>query len=326
MSPGTPSRLLDAFPLTRSRNAEEASSHVARVFSPHKLEVLDSHRGLDVCHNHLRMRDVSLNFLSYGCDVAIDLGDRGDYFMVQLPLSGQAVVSSNAAQVHSDANVLTVLEPRASSHMVWSGDCSMLMLQVPRTAVEDRMQEWGHGSQPRVSLARTRSDPEVAAWWQALFDLTCNLDRFGKHWLRHPAAYAAMEDFLLSGFTSVFCEKPAAVPTERLDERYMRKAKEYIREHLDRALTVTEIARFACVSPRTLEAAFKRQGEVSPLGYARRLRLQKVHDGLLEASRRGQGVNVTEIAMSYGFVHMSRFAAQYREQFGCTPSETLRRH
>jgi AraC-like DNA-binding protein len=326
MASGIPLRLLDAFPLTRSRNADEASAHVARVFSPHKLEVLGHARTLDMCHNHLRMRDLSLNFLSYGCDVAIKLEDRGDYFMVQLPLSGHALVSSKSAQVQSNSNVLTVLEPRASSHMVWSGDCSMLMLQVPRAVAEERMHDWRRGSQLRVSLARTRSEPDVAAWWQAMFDLACNLDRFGEQWRRHPAAYAAMEDFILSGFTSIFYEKPEATAVERVDERSLRMAKEYILDNLNRSLTVTEIARHACVSPRTLEAAFKRHGEASPMAYARQQRLQKVHQRLRDASQSGYSLNIAEIAMSYGFVHMSRFAAQYREQFGCTPSETLRPH
>ena len=326
MESGLQSRLLDEFPLIRARCVEEATEQVGRVFSPHTLEVLGHGQGLDVYHNQLRMRDVSLNSLTYGCDVAIDPGERGDFFLVQLPLSGTAVVTSDADVVHANPDVLTVLQPGARSRMVWSGDCSMLMLQVPRQVVEQRAYESGRPSKPRIALAHTRQDPDVGAWWQAVVDMARNLDRFGQHWLRHPAACAAMEEFLLTAFTSMLCEAGQDASSQRGDERSVRKAKDYIRAHLDRALTVTEIARHACVSPRTLEAAFKRRGETSPLAYARRLRLQAVHDALRAASVQGRAANVTEVAMTYGFVHMSRFAAQYREQFGCTPSETLRPH
>lgn len=320
------SRLLDEYPLLRARCVREANERIGRVFSPHKLEVLDPGRELDVYHNQLRMRDLTLNSLTYGCDVAIDAGERADFYMVQLPLSGTATVNHDSNVVHVDTDVLSVLQPRARNHMVWSADCSMLMLQVPRNVVDQRLVEWGYSGQTRIALSRSRTDPEVAAWWQAALDLAHNLDRHGQTWMKHPAAYAAMEEFLLSAFTSMLCEAQAEPTSDRGDERYLRKAKEYIQAHLDRALTLPEIARYACVSPRTLEAAFKRQGETSPLAYARRQRLQAVHDNLRNAQRQGQAANVTEVAMSYGFVHMSRFAAQYREQFGCTPSETLRPH
>lgn len=326
METSAPTRLLDQYPLLRARSVKEATEQIGRAFSPHTLEILRPSSELDVYHNQLRMRDVSLNSLTYGCDVAIDAGERGDFYMVQLPLSGTAVVNSDADVVHASTDMLTVLQPRARSRMQWSGDCAMLMLQVPRDVVERRVSDCGHNGRPRIALSRKRSDPNVAAWWQATVDLARNLDQFGDSWLRHPAAYAAMEDFLLSAFTSMLCEAQPEVCHERGDERYLRKAKDYIREHLDRALTLDEVARYACVSPRTLEAAFKRHGETSPLVYARRLRLHAVHERLKKASHQGQPVNVTEVAMNYGFVHMSRFAAQYREQFGCAPSETLRPH
>jgi AraC-like DNA-binding protein len=37
------------------------------------------------------------------------------------------------------------------------------------------------------------------------------------------------------------------------------------------------------------------------------------------------GENVTVLAMGFGFTHMGRFAVEYRQRFGESPSETLRR-
>jgi AraC-like DNA-binding protein len=320
-----PTHLLDAFPLIRARTVKEASEQIGRIFSPHRLELRGAD-SLDVRHNQVRMRDVSLNVLSYGADVLIDPGERGDFYMLQLPLAGNALLASGGDEVRVDSQMLSVLQPRMRSRMWWSGDCSMILVQVPRSVVEHRASEWGAGATPRFALARPRHEPEVAAWWQAVLDLTRNLDRFGQQWLRHPAAYAAMEEFLLSAFTSMLREPAPEGAVQRGDERCLRRAKEYVHAHLDRALTLAEIARHACVSPRTLETVFKRHGEVSPLAYARRQRLQAVHELLRSARRDGRPANVTELAMGHGFLHMGRFAAQYREHFGCAPSETLRPH
>ncbi len=318
--------LLDTFPLTRAHTAADAAERIGRIFSPHRLEVRGRTRSLDVHHNQVRMRHVTLNTLTYGAEVMIDPGERGDFYMVQLPLAGHALLVDRDRETRADTRMLTVLQPRARGRMIWSADCRMILVQVPRDVVEQRASEWGL-PRPRFATARSRRDPQVAAWWQAVVDLTCNLDRFGEHWLRHPAACAAMEEFLLSAFTSMLGEPDAVAATAvRSDERCLRRAKDYVQEHLGRALTLPEIARHVCVSPRTLEAAFKRGGELSPLAYARRERLLAVDRALRGAARERREVSVTEVALEYGFVHMGRFAAQYRRMFGCAPSETLHPH
>lgn len=52
----------------------------------------------------------------------------------------------------------------------------------------------------------------------------------------------------------------------------------------------------------------------------------EVDPGMLsiDARRAGRTLSVTDVALEHGFVHMGRFAAQYRQRFGCTPSRTLR--
>ena len=326
MSPTAAPQLLDAYPLVRSRSVAEASERIGRAFSRHRLELRGG--ALDVRHNQLRLNDVSLNVLRYGAEVGIDPGERGDFYLVQLPLAGSAELASGGRRVHVDPGVLSVLQPQARSQMVWSGDCTMLLVQVPRPVVQQRAAGWGLGSTPRFALTRSRRDPAVAAWWQAVLDLTHNLDRFGAQWLQHPAAAAAMSEFLLSAFTSLLCEPAtdAAGPAPRADARCLQRAKDFVHAHPDRALSLAEIARHACVCPRTLEAAFQRQGEGSPMAYARRWRLQAAHQALQAAARDGRPTSVTDVALAHGFLHMGRFAAQYRAAFGCAPSHTLRWH
>ena len=320
-------QLLDAFPLLRSSSVEEAVDRIGSVFSPHRLALRDKRGQLDVAHNQVRLCDLSLNVLHYGTEVVIESGERGDFYLVQLPLSGRAHVVCNAEEVDADPGMLSVLQPGSKSRMVWSGDCTMVLLKVPRSVVNQRALASGLSAAPRFALARSRDLPDVGAWWQAVLDLTRNIDRFGQQWLRHPAAYAAMEEFLLSAFTALLREQDGEPPVaDRRDERCLRRAKEFIHANVDRALGSAEIAHHASVSTRTLEAVFKRHGEVAPLAYARRCRLQTVHEALRQARRDGRPVNVTDVALAHGFLHMSRFAAQYRELFGCSPSETARSH
>lgn len=314
-------RLLDSFPLIRSRSAEDARQRVGKVFSPHRLELRGDTRRLDVWHNRVTLGVSSLNVLHYGAEVEIDPGERGDFYLVQLPLTGSARVTSGSHDVQVNRDVLSVLQPRVPSRMHWSTDCTMLLLQAPSRVVQDYV---GDGERPRMALSRCRHEPEVAAWCQAMLDMARNIDQFAAQWQAHPTATAAMEGFLLTAFSCLLHEPAAAPMDSSAQVRSLHRAKEYIHAHLDRPLALTDIARHACVSPRTLELVFKRHGELTPLAYARRQRLQAAHDALQGAAREGRALSVTEVALAYGFAHMGRFSAQYRIEFGCLPSQTRR--
>ena len=59
------------------------------------------------------------------------------------------------------------------------------------------------------------------------------------------------------------------------------------------------------------------------MAYVRRIRLGRVRAELLRSDP--STVRVTDVAMRWGFMHLSRFAEQYRELFNELPSVTLHR-
>ncbi len=77
------------------------------------------------------------------------------------------------------------------------------------------------------------------------------------------------------------------------------------------------------VSPGHLESSFKKITGLTPHTFFLRRRLNRARAALLEANR-NEGC-VTGIAMNLGFTELGRFAVRYRQMFGESPSETLRR-
>ena len=59
------------------------------------------------------------------------------------------------------------------------------------------------------------------------------------------------------------------------------------------------------------------------MSYLRDARLDRVRAELADLTG-APGVKVTEVAMKWGFHHLGRFSAAYRQRFGESPSETLR--
>ena len=100
------------------------------------------------------------------------------------------------------------------------------------------------------------------------------------------------------------------------------RVNEFLRKNLGDPVTVTELSRVAGVSERTLRAAFHDVVGVSPKQHMLRERLSAAR-AALSAAEPGT-TTVTDVAMSYGFFELGRFAGRYRHTFGEAPSRTLR--
>ena len=102
----------------------------------------------------------------------------------------------------------------------------------------------------------------------------------------------------------------------------MDRVKGYLAEQGDAPVTMTQLCELAHVSRRTLQYSFETILGISPLRFLRVSRLNQVRRALSDASK---GRTVTDISAEWGFWHASQFAKDYKQLFGESPSNTLRR-
>lgn len=130
---------------------------------------------------------------------------------------------------------------------------------------------------------------------------------------------------VLQTFPSTFleaCSEPG--PPEPVQPAALRRAIAFIDAHLADSIGLTEIATAARMSPRGLQAAFRRHLDTTPVGYLRTARLDAAHTDLLAADPTS-GTTVASVATRWGFAHPGRFAAVHRAQYGESPTDTLQR-
>jgi transcriptional regulator GlxA family with amidase domain len=142
-----------------------------------------------------------------------------------------------------------------------------------------------------------------------------------------PDAYKAllrdgMTTLLLSGLvnnkTALF-----ARPAPAADPLAVRRAQEFMEAHAERPIAMAEIAAASGVSLRSLQDAYRGARGMTLGEGLLALRLERFRARLLA----GDGVlSVAEAAFAAGFGHLGRAAAVYRDHYGETPSETIRRH
>lgn len=136
---------------------------------------------------------------------------------------------------------------------------------------------------------------------------------------------AAAEQYVAAQLLATF---PSNVADEVLrDSRdahpaALRRAVIHIEAHAQDDLTPTGIAAAAHVSVRSLQLAFRRHLDSTPMGYVRQVRLAGVHIDLVAG---GADDAVAEISARWGFRHQGHFGQAYREAYGETPGTTLRR-
>ena len=96
----------------------------------------------------------------------------------------------------------------------------------------------------------------------------------------------------------------------------IRKAQQYVWEHVAEKLTVPVVAENIGVSASYLTALFHKHLELSPGEYIRHVKLQQSK----QLIREGQ-MNFTEISESLQYSTVHHFSRQFKQMFGMTPTE-----
>ncbi len=102
----------------------------------------------------------------------------------------------------------------------------------------------------------------------------------------------------------------------------IERAKQFLRLHLTRPVTVAEVATACGRTERSLFRDFRREFGEGPMGWLARRRLESAHQALVAGDP--AATTVAKVAVRFGFRNLGRFSATYRDTFGEFPAETLR--
>jgi len=280
-------------PLTaadRSDRLDELRDSVQEVTIAHEVR---RRRGQpDGAASRASVGAVNVVFVQYGADVVVDAFPTRSRFTATVPLGPMGVTMGPAVR---DATMRAGFALSADEHTVMRPDplAGALVLATGMGRLEEQLVTMtGTPARTRLRfLDPDQGDPPRGGrgppGWRVPWP---------------PPGPAALPG------------APPVAPTTAVD-----RAMEWIEDHLDEPLTVSDVAAAAGLSTRQLQEVFRRQRGVSPMEVVRDLRLTRAH-----AQLRGS-TSVGDVAHACGFGHLSRFASAYRDRFGELPSETLQR-
>jgi len=100
-----------------------------------------------------------------------------------------------------------------------------------------------------------------------------------------------------------------------------RKIYEYMHEHAVERIQMIHLTELTGKSERTIERIFKKHFGITPNSYLKLHRLHLIRNILMRQDTLNP-INITQIAMENGFMHMGYFGSEYKKLFNETPTET----
>jgi AraC-like DNA-binding protein len=310
--------VLQDFRYFESNDLDDTCERITTILQPHRL--LPGKRAGPI-HSHmdfLQLSGFGFCTLKYGSEMDVEVTGLADYHVLIFCLSGGGTIRTHNSEISINERYGFAGNAGRSFRASFSSDCEQFIVRIDRKALQAHTGALEFCSQPDVDLDR----PAIAPWvriLQALLAERATLDLARKN----SQIAADYEQLLLS----LFLESQPAKWSER-DRRHsiapttIRKAESFIYDNLTRPVTLQDIARAAGVPPRTLLENFRRFRDSSPIRFLRDARLDRAHALLLtKATER----HVCEVAVECGFGHLGRFAQEYCERFGESPSQTVAR-
>jgi AraC-like DNA-binding protein len=307
----------------------EAETLVAEVYLPHRLDLPRGVASVDLELLTTRIGSLTVGQVSYGRSLAVHTEVTEDVYVVFV-LRGRVEMRIGTGRPHVlDVGAGAVFPVGVTGHGTISKDCVVMVIMVSPARLEAELEHLlGQALTRPLELGfEVDLHTPLGKTWEPLLRLLVQELRQPTALTQHPAAARRVEgvvlDALLLGHDHNYREllDRAAVTAGRLTA--VGRAIQLVEADPTQLWTTARLASEVHLSVRALQARFRQEAQVSPMDYVRRARLRGVHTALVEGTP--QTTTVRALAQRYRFAHLGRFASTYREIFGESPGETLRR-
>ena len=271
--------LLPRHPIFRARDLEPAREYLSGVLAPHRLAYLTREHRLNFRHRRAKLGAVELNALQFGGDVMVTAPHIPDYFLLQFTLAGSCTLAQGGRTYDMRAGSVAVINPCRPFTKSWSPDGRQLLLRIDRSLLEREMLAWT-GRDPREPIEFDQSQAfamEKVATLTHAVRMLCDDLRGELSGLDHPLVRDRVASTLASALLVGLPHNHSgafdgAVPS--IAPASVRRAERFIEDNAENAIGLADVASAAGVSARSLQLAFRRFRDTTPMAHLRALRLE----------------------------------------------------
>ncbi|MFD9667185.1 AraC family transcriptional regulator [Rhodococcus sp. NPDC059968] len=312
-----------------TEDIEEFRDNLNSVFYPAEVNLVGARvRAAPAELSAVRLNHLTIGRARFGNEASVDPGDLGTYH-VNVPLVGEVVSWCGDQHTIATPRRAAVFTPNQHTILpLWQADATQICIKLDRAALEG---ELAHilgrpvDKHIRFDLEMDLTSLAGTLWLSTLKLLLDTLDDPTS--TPNPGLMPQIEYLERALISGLLVQQPHSMtsqlyaPTEASNPRAVQKVLNHIESFPGSQYTIGDLAVIAGVGARQLQNLFQEQFGMSPTTYIRHIRLEGVRTDLQQGD---DTTKVSDVAFSWGFNHLGRFANHYERKFGETPSQTLR--
>lgn len=309
-----------------SQDSEVVHNALTRQLARHSFDCSRTAK-LDARIHSAEIGSIQIVDLQYGADVAVSADLPDSHVLVHLALDGETTMWTDHGKFVLRRDEMLVSSPGTPLRVEMTPQCRHLAVRIPVATCTEYLARELHipVNRPLEFYSGSQSARELPLVWRGMIQHLGEQLRLGPSIISRPRLQRqygmVLAEVLLGNCRNSYSEQ-ISLHGNDISPRHVRRAREIIHQSLDDNISINALAVQVGVSVRSLQNGFRDFLGVTPLEYVRRHRLERLHSALMNASG---DTNVTELMLECGIVNFGRYAQYYRQQYGCLPSETLRR-
>lgn len=314
---------LDEFLLFKSNDYQTIKDQISHYLCPHRFDV-EVQEPLNTRLNGFSFGNGALYDLKYSAPVMINIEDSADFYLFRITLEGQCELKFDRQQIVQSEGIMSVTHPHTRQQIITNQHCRNIILKLAQQDIETQL----------FNMLGCRSQEPL----RFNSSLSCGLEGIDAiietlNYLCHAYYNIRNWSFISASFSQYLIElillKIPNNYTERLNAQrqqllpsYIKRAQQYIQEHIQQIISLADLSQYCEVSIRTLQKGFSQYLQQSPVEYIREQRLERVHLALQQAPSHE---TVTDILLDHGIQSFGHFSSLYKKRYGCLPSHTLKK-
>ncbi|MEO0550400.1 MAG: AraC family transcriptional regulator [Pseudomonadota bacterium] len=312
--------------LIETQSLDEARALIGEKISPHDIDILDHGQDLNVRYNGVSNGAFAMLNARMGADVRIKPREAKSFYYAYTPLKGRARVYSREDELDLNEFQTMIVSPENAYQIDVAGQSDRLVIGLEASSFHAYLEMLMLRSLSRPLIFDMRGANQTTSQvWQsfvasigaALFSTTDTVSRARVMKTFSEATMAMALELFPHNYRDELRNQKMDFDTKRLNV-----ALDYIHANLRRTTTLRDISQACGMSGRNLQLLFKKRCGQSPMDYFKSQKFAMIHDALENAS---PGTRVTDILDRFDVVASGYFSAQYKQRFGCTPSQSIGR-
>ena len=312
-----------------THSIDSANQCLNQIIGPHELLDLSNEQPLNFSFQGEQLGGIIMGDLAYGTDVLFKTQHQQDmhFYCISRPKVGKPIFRQQQGVFEATQGNAAIVSPFDKFEIEIERDCIQSFISISKPLLEntlsDLIQRPLHAP-IEFEHIMSGQDERIKAWWNLLEyfgayrQQDLNFDCL-MHEIKYDFEKILVKSLLLSqphNYSHLLTEG------DRHDPEFLKRALEYIHENISQHICTETLEQISGVSKQKLSKAFRDRMKLSLNSYIRYYRLRCIYQELSSAQDKS---NITNIAMKWGVNHLGRFSLEYKQQFGESPSETVRK-